>query len=92
MTASKLETQVKLSGDEIVVDEEEDFKDLAPCSISELYQFAEPVDYALMFFGTLGAIGAGFCQPVFCLLFGTAMDNLNSGDIQTQINKLCVWL
>ena len=62
-------------------------------TLGELYQYADTVDYIMMFIGFWAAVGSGFCQPAFCLLFGTALDDLNSaGDIQTKINTLCVWL
>jgi hypothetical protein len=65
----------------------------APATLSELLQFAEPIDYFLMIIGSIAACLSGFCQPAFCLLFGFALDDLHSGDsISKRINLLCIYL
>jgi ATP-binding cassette subfamily B (MDR/TAP) protein 1 len=62
-------------------------------TIYELYQYADSVDLFFMFFGTAGAMASGFCQPAFCLLFGYALDDLNSSNnIEQSINTLVVYL
>ena len=61
-------------------------------SLAELYQYATSYDIFLMVIGTITASASGFCQPAFCLLFGLALDKLNSNDISASINVLVVYL
>ncbi len=61
-------------------------------TFAEFYQYADSYDIFLMIVGTTSAILSGFCQPVFCFLFGTALNNLNSGNIQGSIDELVVYL
>ena len=57
-------------------------KDKAPpepmVSIRELYQFAEPIDVFNLVFSVLLALGTGFGQVSFLLMFGGLMDSFGS--------------
>mmetsp|Transcript_18040 Transcript_18040/g.24763 ORF Transcript_18040/g.24763 Transcript_18040/m.24763 type:complete len:1356 (+) Transcript_18040:119-4186(+) len=55
----------------------------AAATLEEFFQFATGLDYVYIFFGTAGAIASGFCPPAFCLLFGVAIENLNSSSISS---------
>ena len=61
-------------------------------TLGEFFQYAEPLDLVYIFFGVAGAVASGFCQPAFCLLFGYALDDLNSGSISSSIDTLVVFL
>jgi ABC-type multidrug transport system fused ATPase/permease subunit len=62
-------------------------------SLGELFQYADHMDYLLMICGTCSAVAAGFCQPAFSLLFGYALDDLNSsGSIESAIDTLVVYI
>ena len=61
-------------------------------TLGEFFQFTDGKDLFFIFWGTTGAIASGFCQPAFCLLFGFALDDLNSESISYSINKLVVYL
>jgi ATP-binding cassette, subfamily B (MDR/TAP), member 1 len=60
-------------------------------SFRELFREADAMDYALMFIGTIGALGTGASLPVFCILFGRMLDKLNDGgSIQESVNSVVI--
>jgi ATP-binding cassette subfamily B (MDR/TAP) protein 1 len=61
-------------------------------SLSQVFGMAEPYDIFLMVMGTAGGLGTGTAMPVFNVLFGKMLDNLNGSgtSFQDQINKLCI--
>ena len=48
-----------------------------PSSLSDLYKYAEPIDYAAMATGAIGGMVTGFSFPTFNVLFGRMLDKLN---------------
>ncbi len=48
-------------------------------TFGELLCTAEPLDYALMFVGTVGGLITGLSLPFFNVLFGRMLDALNTG-------------
>ncbi|GLD97151.1 hypothetical protein PINS_up005834 [Pythium insidiosum] len=46
-------------------------------SYSELFRYADRTDYALMAFGTLGALFAGLSEPIQIVLFGDVVNSFN---------------
>jgi ATP-binding cassette, subfamily B (MDR/TAP), member 1 len=64
---------------------------ITSASMGELFREADAMDYALMFIGTIGAIGTGASLPVFCILFGRMLDKLNDGgSIQEAVNGVVI--
>lgn len=61
-------------------------------TLAELYQYATSYDIFLMVIGTITASASGFCQPAFCLLFGLALDSLNSNNITKNTNEIVIYL
>ena len=60
-------------------------------TISELLEGSEPLDWLLMTTGILGGIGTGACLPIFCILLGQLLDNLNKGSgIKDAVNNICL--
>ena len=49
-------------------------------TLAELFSTAEPLDYLLMFVGTIGGLISGISLPFFNVLFGQMLDALNSGN------------
>ena len=47
-------------------------------TLGELFQFATPFDYLLIFLGAISAAGTGAALPLFILLFGTLLDQIGS--------------
>jgi ATP-binding cassette, subfamily B (MDR/TAP), member 1 len=67
-------------------------QDTTPPSISDAFYFASPADYIYAFFGTLGAFLVGCSIPVFNVIFGRMLDNLNEGldELQQSVNQVAV--
>lgn len=62
-----------------------------PATFFELFGEADILDYGLMALGTIGALGTGAALPVFCILFGQILDNLNSGgNLQQEVDKVVI--
>ena len=60
-------------------------------TVFELFGEADILDYGLMALGTIGALGTGAALPVFCILFGQILDNLNSGgNLQQEVDKVVI--
>lgn len=60
-------------------------------SMCELFHEADTIDCALMFMGSIGALGTGASLPVFCILFGQVLDKLNDGSsIQESVNSVVI--
>jgi len=53
----------------------------------KLFQFADTIDYILMFFGTLGSLAAGSIITLFSLFFGDLIDVL-SGNSEKQLSDV----
>ena len=52
----------------------------APVSYASLFRFASPVDVLLVVLGLLGGLCSGAAMPLFSVLFGNALDALNTTD------------
>jgi ATP-binding cassette, subfamily B (MDR/TAP), member 1 len=62
-----------------------------PATIFELFGEADILDYGLMALGTIGALGTGAALPVFCILFGQILDNLNKGGaLQDAVDRIVI--
>jgi ATP-binding cassette, subfamily B (MDR/TAP), member 1 len=62
-----------------------------PATFFELFSEADILDYGLMALGTIGALGTGAALPVFCILFGQILDNLNKGgNLQQEVDKVVI--
>jgi ATP-binding cassette, subfamily B (MDR/TAP), member 1 len=62
-----------------------------PATFFELFSEADILDYGLMALGTIGAVGTGAALPVFCILFGQILDNLNKGgDLQEAVDRIVI--
>lgn len=61
-------------------------------SLSEVFSFSSGTDYVYMTMGSLGAIGVGCAMPVFNIVFGRMLDNLNKGtdELQESVNKVAM--
>ena len=61
-------------------------------SLTQLFSHAEPLDYVLMFFGSIGGIVTGLSIPFIEVLFGRMLDNLNGNpeNFSHEIAKLCI--
>jgi hypothetical protein len=55
-------------------------------SIFKLFAFADPLDYFLIFLGTLGAAVHGCALPVFFLFFGKLLNGF--GSFASQPDKM----
>lgn len=74
-----------------VTEKVEKVEKLASATMSELFGEADALDYALMTMGTIGAVGTGASLPVFCILFGRMLDELNGGGtLQESINFVVI--
>ena len=57
----------------------------------ELFSEADILDYGLMALGTIGALGTGAALPIFCILFGQILDNLNKGGaLQDAVDRIVI--
>ena len=62
-----------------------------PATFFELFSEADVLDYCLMTLGTIGAVGTGAALPIFCILFGQILDNLNKGgDLQEAVDRILI--
>ncbi len=61
-------------------------------SFAELFSLATPYDIVLMTLGVIGSIGTGVSIPIFNVLFGKMLDNLNSPGVsfESVIADLCL--
>jgi ATP-binding cassette subfamily B (MDR/TAP) protein 1 len=61
-------------------------------SLAELFSQAATYDYFLMMAGTIGGIVTGLSLPIFNVLFGKALDalNTNPNSLSTSINNLAL--
>jgi ATP-binding cassette, subfamily B (MDR/TAP), member 1 len=61
-------------------------------SISDAFYFATPTDYVYAFFGSLGAFLVGCSIPIFNVIFGEMLDNLNQGEneLQKSVNQVAM--
>lgn len=59
---------------------------------SDLFYFADGLDWLCMFLGTVSACATGVAMPVFMLIFGTLLDEIGKGQgsFQDTINKLAM--
>jgi ATP-binding cassette subfamily B (MDR/TAP) protein 1 len=46
----------------------------------DLFRFAKKIDYLIMAFGTVMALGNGASMPLFALLWGNMLDSFKSPD------------
>ncbi|XP_024528405.1 ABC transporter B family member 4 isoform X2 [Selaginella moellendorffii] len=62
------------------------------CSVPfyKLFYFADPLDYLLMFLGTLGAMANGFAMPALTIVFGQLANAFgqNSGNIHAMVHEV----
>jgi len=61
-------------------------------TIQEIFSFASGTDYLYVGFGTMGAIGVGCAMPIFNIVFGQMLDNLNQGpgQLQQSVNQVAM--
>ena len=60
-------------------------------TVFELFGEADILDYGLMALGTIGALGTGAALPIFCILFGQILDNLNKGGaLQDAVDRIVI--
>lgn len=61
-------------------------------SISDAFHFATFIDCLYALFGSLGATGVGCAIPIFNIIFGKMLDNLNKGpgELQDAVNKVAM--
>lgn len=61
-------------------------------SLAELFSLATPFDIILMILGVIGSMGTGVSIPIFNVLFGKMLDNLNSPGVsfESVISDLCL--
>ncbi|CAK7327444.1 unnamed protein product [Dovyalis caffra] len=52
----------------------------------KLFSFADPIDYLLMFVGTIAAIGNGSCMPTMTIMFGQIVNAF--GSTSTNIEEV----
>jgi ATP-binding cassette subfamily B (MDR/TAP) protein 1 len=59
---------------------------------SDLFYFADGLDWLCMFLGTVSACATGVAMPVFMLIFGSLLDEIGKGQgsFQDTINKLAM--
>jgi ATP-binding cassette subfamily B (MDR/TAP) protein 1 len=95
----------KIEGDSVAVATEEEEEEVSNIEIkttervgklSELFQFAEPIDWAAIAVGSLGGILTGFSLPFFNVMFGIMLDELNDdpmsfGDRIADISLIFVY-
>ena len=55
-----------------------------------LFRFSTPLDVLLMVVSHLCACGHGVTLPLFCLLFGSVINGLNSSDLSSTVPDLCL--
>jgi ABC-type multidrug transport system fused ATPase/permease subunit len=68
-------------------------KDAAnPPSIRDAFYFASASDYIYAIFGSLGAFLVGCSIPIFNVIFGRMLDNLNDGlgQLQHSVNQVAM--
>jgi len=66
-------------------------KDDAPKSpLVALFQFATPLDFFLMVGANICGCAHGITLPLFCLLFGTVINGLNSPDMSSKVPDICL--
>ncbi len=60
--------------------------------LSVILSFASGLDYLYMGLGSMGAIGVGCAMPIFNIVFGQMLDNLNKGpdELQESVNKVAM--
>lgn len=60
-----------------------------------LFSFTDPVDYALMFLGSVSAIGHGFSMPLMSVIFGEVVDTFgkadNTGEVVNTVSKVMLF-
>ncbi|MED6121362.1 hypothetical protein PIB30_029479 [Stylosanthes scabra] len=60
----------------------------------KLFSFADPLDYALMIVGTIGAVGNGMANPLMTVVFGNLIDAFggtsNSHKVVHDVSKLAL--
>lgn len=61
-------------------------------SFAELFSLATPYDIVLMILGVIGSMGTGVSIPIFNVLFGKMLDNLNAPGVsfESVISDLCL--
>jgi len=59
---------------------------------SDLFYFADGLDWLCMLLGTISACATGVAMPVFMLIFGSLLDEIGKGQgsFQDTINKLAM--
>jgi ATP-binding cassette, subfamily B (MDR/TAP), member 1 len=69
-----------------------DDKTESKASLSDAFYFATPSDYVYAFFGSLGAFLVGCSIPIFNVIFGEMLDNLNKGEdaLQKAVNSVAM--
>jgi hypothetical protein len=57
-----------------------------------MYNNAEGIDYLYMFLGSLGAMVTGISFPIFSVLMGQMLDNLNDSpnSFSDAVAKICI--
>lgn len=95
---SEEEDEVKFAEEEKKPDAAEEEKKkqeeaLKKVPLTALFRFATCNDIWLIVLGTLGAIAAGACLPLFSIIFGEVLDTLNetNADIMDAIVKLALY-
>jgi hypothetical protein len=64
-------------------------KKIQTVPLMQLYSFADPLDYLLMAFGTIGATLHGVALPLLILTFGQLIDEIgHRSNIQRAVNKV----
>ena len=61
-------------------------------TFKELFSLATPVDIMLMIAGSIGSIGMGVAMPIFNILFGQIINQLNysGSSFETIVGQLCI--
>jgi len=82
------------SGGEAGKDKKDDDKNAPRAKYSQLYRYADGVDWALYAVGVFSAIVNGLTMPAFSLIFGELLDAFNpenaSTDIMDDIRKFAI--
>uniref|UniRef100_A0A7N0U2K1 Uncharacterized protein n=1 Tax=Kalanchoe fedtschenkoi TaxID=63787 RepID=A0A7N0U2K1_KALFE len=50
-----------------------------------LFAFADPMDFILMFVGTVGGVGNGVCMPLMTIVFGEVIDAFGQNQVTKEI-------